>query len=166
MDITRFSERGLGHPFRPRWGYHDMFDDLHNRMDQIMDMMVTQPSGIGELRSRETGTESYPLKVDVRETENEFILKADVPGIPKEDIKIQITDDGTVSISGERRSETTVDQEGYYKVERSYGKFSRTFKLPNLKAEDATAKYENGELLLIMPKKALPEGRVRDVQIA
>eukprot|EP01023_Acetabularia_acetabulum_P062107 TRINITY_DN7592_c0_g1_i1.p2 TRINITY_DN7592_c0_g1~~TRINITY_DN7592_c0_g1_i1.p2 ORF type:complete len:164 (-),score=41.71 TRINITY_DN7592_c0_g1_i1:262-753(-) len=162
MDIT---PNTFGYPFGSRWMLRDI-DELHDRMSQMMDMMVSHPHSISEVPSGAiAAAEKYPLAVDVRETENEYILKADVPGIPKEEIKIQVMEDGTVCLSGERKMEKTEEKEGYYKSERSYGKFSRTFKLPNINTEEVKAKYDNGELMLTAPKKPKPEQAVREVAL-
>eukprot|EP01026_Neomeris_dumetosa_P037527 TRINITY_DN30415_c0_g1_i2.p2 TRINITY_DN30415_c0_g1~~TRINITY_DN30415_c0_g1_i2.p2 ORF type:complete len:169 (-),score=20.57 TRINITY_DN30415_c0_g1_i2:261-767(-) len=168
MDIERF-----GPPYRFRSRNRGMWrdiDDLHNRMEQMMDMIVSTPTGLSEVPPREgsgaIGRYMYPLAVDVQETENEYILKADVPGIPKEDIKIQVTQDGNLTLSGERKQETSEQGEGFFKAERSYGKFSRTFKLPDINPEGVQAKYENGELLLTAPKSIPPPESVRDVSIS
>ncbi|KAG6543889.1 hypothetical protein Mapa_014729 [Marchantia paleacea] len=86
----------------------------------------------------------------------------------KEEIKIQVADDGVLSISGERNNEKVDEKDNYQRTERSFGKFFRQFKLPsNAKAQEISAKVENGVLTVTVPKteesKKKPE--VRNVEI-
>eukprot|EP01026_Neomeris_dumetosa_P053997 TRINITY_DN4833_c0_g1_i14.p4 TRINITY_DN4833_c0_g1~~TRINITY_DN4833_c0_g1_i14.p4 ORF type:complete len:210 (-),score=41.51 TRINITY_DN4833_c0_g1_i14:298-927(-) len=138
---------------RGRGGLWREIDDIHNRMEQMMDVMMGK--GFGE--EGRIVAPGMALAVDVEETDEEFILKADVPGIPKEDIKVQMTDDGIVTIKGERKMERQEEKEGFFRSERSYGAFARKLQFPKpVKSDQASAKYDNGELTLKVPK-ATPE---------
>ncbi|KAG6547304.1 hypothetical protein Mapa_011241 [Marchantia paleacea] len=91
------------------------------------------------------------------------------PGLKKEEIKVQVIDDGILSISGERSKEEINEKDKYRRVERSYGKFSRQFKLPkNAKPHNVSAKVENGVLTVTVPKSEVTEDapRLHDVQIS
>lgn len=95
---------------------------------------------------------SFVPKVDIAETETAFELSIALPGLKKEDIKIDLKD-STLSISGERKLENKKEGKNYKSVETSYGKFSKSFYLPDDIAEDKiTAKHENGVLELTIPK--------------
>ncbi|MBN1783209.1 Hsp20/alpha crystallin family protein [bacterium] len=90
--------------------------------------------------------------VDVVESDKNFELVADVPGLKKEDIHIAI-EDGYLTLSGEKKQEKEEDGKNYHRVERSYGKFERSFRLPKeVDAEAIKANYKNGVLRVEIPK--------------
>jgi len=104
----------------------------------------------------------YP-DIDVIEKEDKVILKADLPGIKKEDVNISI-EGGSLKIRGERKREKEEQKENYYYCERSFGSFSRSITLPaGIKKEDIKARYKNGTLTVEMPKTE--EARKKEVQI-
>ncbi|KAG6546914.1 hypothetical protein Mapa_011530 [Marchantia paleacea] len=107
-------------------------------------------------------------RVDWVETPEAHIFKADLPGMKKEEIKIQVADDGVLSISGERNKEKVDEKDNYRRTERSFGKFFRQFKLPaNAKAQEISAKVENGVLTVTVPKteESKKKSEVRNVEI-
>ncbi len=90
--------------------------------------------------------------VDIGENDHEFVVKAELPEVKKEDIQVSV-DDGTLSISGERKTEK--EQEGlkFHRLERAYGRFERTFTLPvEADAERVTSEFKNGILTIHLPK--------------
>ncbi len=90
--------------------------------------------------------------IDLIERDNEIVVKADLPGVDKNNIKIKV-DPESVSISGEIKKEKKEENETYYREERVYGKFSRVIPLPaEVNPEKAEAKFENGVLEIIVPK--------------
>ena len=98
-------------------------------------------------------------RVDVSETDKEILLDVEVPGINKKDIKIEVKDN-TLYINGERKNERKTDNTDAYRVERHYGKFERSFGLPEtVDANKIAAKYKDGILKLTLPKteKAIPK---------
>ncbi len=103
--------------------------------------------------------------VDVLETENELVLKADLPDVSLKDIDIQI-ERGTLSIKGERKFEKVEGKgTGYHRIERSYGEFQRVFSLPEtVDPEKVKADYRNGVLTITLPKKEI--AKPRTVKIA
>ena len=103
--------------------------------------------------------------VDIFETENELLLKADLPGVEMKDIDIQL-ENGTLSLRGERKFEQEKKEGGYHRVERSYGSFARYFTLPDtLDPEKVKAEYKNGVLTVTLPKKELAKPRQIKVQV-
>jgi len=91
--------------------------------------------------------------VDIYETDQNIVLKAELPGIDPKDVEIRV-EDGTLWLKGERKFESEVKKEGYHRVERAYGAFSRAFPLPTtVNAEKAKAEYSNGVLTLTLPKR-------------
>jgi HSP20 family protein len=90
--------------------------------------------------------------VDLKEEGGQFVLKADMPGMKREDIDIQV-ENNLLTISGERRFEEDERREDYHRIERAYGKFVRTFTLSTrVKADAITASYKDGILTVEIPK--------------
>ena len=92
------------------------------------------------------------IKADVKETDKEYIVEAEIPGAEKEDIKLEL-DDNTLTISVERKQEEREERHNYIRRERRYGSFSRSFYIDNIKHEDVKAEYKNGILKVVLPKK-------------
>jgi HSP20 family protein len=104
-------------------------------------------------------------QVEVFEREGQLVVRADLPGMTKDDINVEINDDALV-IRGERRSEREEDEEGYYRTERSYGSFYRSIPLPEgVDAEDANATFRNGVLEVTMPAPERAEQQRRRLEI-
>jgi len=90
--------------------------------------------------------------VDLSETEDSYEVKAEVPGMNKDEIKISYHDN-VLTLSGERKQEEKTDKKNYHRIERAYGRFERSFRLPEeVKAEEIKAKYKNGVLSIEIPK--------------
>ena len=102
--------------------------------------------------------------VDLVEAEDHFLLKADLPGLSDEDVSIEVQD-GTLTISGERRAEHEAHERGWYRIERSFGSFSRSLTLPDgVDADAISARFENGVLEVSIPKPE--ERKPRRVEIS
>ena len=105
--------------------------------------------------------QSWMLAVDVNETEKEFFLSADMPGLDKNDVSVDIHD-GVITIKGERAIDNEKSTDGYRIRERQLGSFNRSFRLPdNVNEDKVAAKFKNGVLTVTLPKtkEILPEGR-------
>jgi len=107
---------------------------------------------------------SRQMKVDIRETDNEYILEADLPGIKKEQINLEVNDDQLI-ISVAKDEKTETKKEGYICRERRYGTIARSFPLSNIKADAISASLENGILSVTLPKNepGLPRSRKIDI---
>lgn len=107
--------------------------------------------------------ETYP-KIDMKETEKEFIINAEIPGVDKKDIKLEINDN-LLTISFEKKQEKDEKgKEGWRIIERSYGKFSRTIALPQpVKNDGAKATYKDGVLKITLPKQK--ETKINEIKI-
>lgn len=104
--------------------------------------------------------------VDIIETENELVLKADVPQVEQKDIDIQI-ENGTLTLKGERKFEDDQNGKGYHRIERSYGSFVRCFSLPDtVDAEKVRADYKAGVLTVTLPKKELAKPRSVRIEVS
>jgi len=103
--------------------------------------------------------------VDIIETENELVLKADVPGVELKDIDIQL-ENGTLTVKGERKFEKEERNRGFHRMERSYGTFVRYFTVPDtVDAENVKADYQNGVLTITLPKKEIAKPKAIKVQV-
>ena len=107
------------------------------------------------------------FRTDIRDTGDAYLLEADLPGMKKEDIRIDI-DGERLSISAERSAvrEEKDENGGYIRCERSYGSFSRSFDISGIRGEDISAAYEDGVLKLTLPKQTqtVPASRRLEIQ--
>lgn len=103
--------------------------------------------------------------VDIYENANqEIVLKAELPGIAREDIDLRV-ENNTLTLRGERKRDTDVKQEQYHRVERAYGSFSRSFSLPSrIDTEKVRAEFKDGVLSIVLPVKA--EAKPRQIEVA
>jgi HSP20 family protein len=109
------------------------------------------------------GAGQWVPAMDLAETDDHLVLKADLPGLDKDDVEIEVSD-GVLTISGERKTEHTEREDGYHRVERAYGSFSRSLSLPDgIDAEQVKADFDKGVLEVRIPKPA--ERRPHRVQI-
>jgi HSP20 family protein len=102
--------------------------------------------------------------VDIYETENALVVKADLPDIQEKDIDIRV-ENNTLTIRGERKFQKEVNEDNYLRVERAYGTFTRSFSLPNtVNTEGIHAEYRNGVLTVNMPKRE--ESKPKQIKIS
>jgi HSP20 family protein len=136
-------------PFRGLSTLHDQVNRLFNE---------TMFRGQGE----ESALTTWAPAVDIYETPNELVVKADLPDVDEKDIDIRV-ENNLLAIRGERRFEKNVSEDNYLRVERSYGSFSRSFTLSNtVNAEAIQAEYRNGVLTVKLPKRE--EAKPRQVK--
>ncbi len=124
----------------------DPFGEMEN-MQRAFSTLAKRGNGEDESIS------AFIPKVNTREDEQNYYIDLDLPGVKKEDINIDV-DEGTLSIYGERDFKEEVKEEDYYKVETSFGKFQRTFSLPdNVDVDAISAATQDGVLEVTIPKK-------------
>ena len=124
-----------------RW---DPFSDMEEIMKQYNRSLAKHPSHEGMLRA------DWAPAVDITENDKEFLIKAELPEVKKEDINIDVNN-GILTLSGERYSETRDEKK--HRIERSYGSFSRSFSLPdNVNESGISAESKDGMLYLHLPK--------------
>jgi HSP20 family protein len=125
--------------------FHEMLS-LRDAMSSLLQESFVRPSGM----PADAVTAMLPL--DLSEKENEYIVKASLPGIRPEDVQISAHGD-TLTIRGEMKAEQEKQDERYHLRERRYGQFQRTVRLPTpINPDKAQAQFENGVLMLILPK--------------
>ena len=121
---------------------------------------------ISQLLNEPTTARPWTPAVDIRETENALIVKADLPEVDEKDIDIRI-ENGTLALKGERKFEKDeTGKGGYHRIERSYGTFARYFTLPEtVDAEKVSAEFKNGVLTVTLPKKETAKPRTIKVAV-
>ncbi len=103
--------------------------------------------------------------VDIYETENDLVLKADLPDVDLKDIDVRV-ENQTLTIAGERRFEKQEAGKGYHRIERNYGSFVRSFSVPNtFDTENIAAEFKNGVLSVTLPKKEAAKPRQVKVEV-
>jgi len=103
--------------------------------------------------------------VDISEDDNNFYLNVELPGMKREDVKVNY-DDGLLTVSGERKTETENKDKNYLRVERTFGKFERSFRIPTHVIQDKIdAQFENGVLLITLPKAEEAKPKQIEVKI-
>src|SRR5579862_736680 len=131
-----------------RW---DPFRDLgllQNRMNRLFD-----DAGRGWHNDEPAATTTWSPSVDIFETENEIVVKAELPGVDRKDISLHL-ENNVLTLKGERRFEKETKEENYHRIERAYGGFSRSFSIPaTVDEEKIRADYHDGILRIALPKK-------------
>jgi HSP20 family protein len=136
-------------PFRGLSTLQDQFNRLFN--EQLRN------------HSEESALTTWAPAVDIYETTNELVVKADLPDVNEKDIDVRV-ENNLLTIRGERKFEKSVAEENFLRVERTYGSFSRSFSLPNtVNAEKIGAEYKNGVLTVTLPKRE--ESKPRQVKV-
>lgn len=139
-----------------RW---DPFRNLSSLQEQVNRLFETSYRG----RNDNSALTTWAPAVDIYETENELVLKADLPDVNEQDLDIQI-ENNMLTIRGERKFDHEVKEDNYLRIERTYGAFSRSFSLPNtVNPEAIKAEYKNGVLRVELPKRA--ESKPRQVKV-
>jgi HSP20 family protein len=131
-----------------RWEPLREFSTLQNEMNRLFNTVFDAPSpGNGGSAMRR-----WMPAMDLVETADHFVLRADLPGLSEEDVKIEF-EDGTLTVSGERKAEHEAKGEGYYRVERAFGSFARSLTLPQgIDPEAVAASFDRGVLEVRIPK--------------
>ncbi|HEX6531136.1 MAG TPA: Hsp20/alpha crystallin family protein [Nitrospira sp.] len=146
-----------------RWGPLKELEDMEKRLSTIFGRSPIATDG--EKKEAISVTEWSPL-VDISEDDKEYIVKAEIPEMKKEDIKINVHDD-VLTVSGERKYEKEEKGKKYHRVERAYGSFMRSFALPeNSDGSKISAEYKDGVLKVHLPKSEQAKKKAIEVKIA
>lgn len=134
-----------------RWDPARELDALQGDMNRLFDSFFGRREGAA---ANGYGSRRWIPPMDLVETEDNLVLRADLPGVKEEDINIEVKD-GMLTISGERKAQHEEKREGFHRVERSYGRFSRSLELPKgVEPDSVSASFERGVLEVRMPKPA------------
>jgi HSP20 family protein len=133
--------------------YQDPFQSFRSEMDRLFDSFLGGVPSLTSLRQGFSGAQVMTPTLDVKENEKEIVVKADLPGMDEKDINLTIHN-GVLSLRGEKKSEHTDERENYHVMERSYGSFQRSIRLPDTIDEDkAEARFDKGVLTITLPKR-------------
>jgi HSP20 family protein len=132
-----------------RWDPGREIDTLQGDVNRLFDSFFGRREAGGVSQSRR-----WVPAMDLAETEDSLVLRADVPGVDRNDIAVEVKD-GVLTVTGERHAQSEDKREGYHRVERSYGSFARSLELPKgIDPEGVDASYEDGVLEVRIPKPA------------
>jgi HSP20 family protein len=136
------------------------FENLSGRLNRILGMELkplTAPDGMFA---------DWVPAMDLEETGSEYLLKADLPDVKKEDVKVSV-ENGILAVEGERRMEKEEKGRKFHRIERSYGKFVRRMAVPtDVDTQKVTASVKDGVLNVYLPKSAAAKPRTVDIKVA
>jgi len=146
-------------PTLATWPNFGRLSDLRDEIDRLFESPLNELTRTSQLLS------GWTPALDVFEDKDNFIVKAELPGMKKEDIEVSLHD-GSLSLSGERQSETKHEDAEVYRAERFFGRFQRTLTLPTAVAADkANAAYKDGVLTITLPKTEEAKPKHIDVSV-
>lgn len=142
-----------------KWEPFRDVDDVFGRF------MAESMRGWPRRMAADASVKEWTPAVDVSETDKEYLIKAELPEVSKEDVSITVQD-GTLTISGERKLEKKADDEKVHRTERFYGSFSRQFGLPeNVNEEAIAAESKDGVIVIHIPKQPVEQPQPRQIQV-
>jgi HSP20 family protein len=141
-----------------RWEPVRELNSLQNEMNRLFSAFFDTP-GVGAGNSSPGQMTRWLPATDLIETDDQFVLRADLPGLSEEDVKVEL-EDNVLTISGERKAEHEASNEGFYRLERAYGAFQRSLTLPEgVDGDKVTANFDRGVLEVRIPKPAQRQPR-------
>lgn len=143
-----------------RWEPFAGFDEMFNRMLPAAFgrwPRISLPSNGGKYE--------WSPSVDISETEKEYLIRAELPAVKKEDVKVTV-DQGMITIEGERKQEKEDKTEKYHRIESFHGTFSRSFSLPeNVSADDIRCESKDGVLVVHVPKTKTEATKAKQIKV-
>ncbi len=146
--LTPYNRRNKGVQCRPA----NIFDEMDAMFENFF----------GKAMSPIFANKFHQMQVDIKENEHEYILEAELPGVNKDEINIELNNT-TLTVSVERNEEVKEERENYIRQERRYGSMARSFYVENVKEDDIKADYNNGILSIKLPKD--PQGKPKGKRI-
>jgi HSP20 family protein len=145
-----------------RWEPVAELNTIQNEMNRLFNTFFDQPGG-GSGTQQQGGARRWMPAMDLVETPDQYVVRADLPGVPEEDVTVQMQDN-VLTIAGQRAIEHE-PKEGYFRLERAFGSFSRSLTLPDgVDPDKVTARFERGVLQIAIPKPE--QKKPRQVQIS
>jgi HSP20 family protein len=144
-----------------RWNPFRELEDMQSRLNRLFgETPFPRPEGEGISLS------GWSPAVDVQESDTEYLIKADLPDVKKEDVKVELLE-GTLTIEGERHQEKEEKGKKFHKIEREYGKFLRRFGVPSeVDASKVEAEFKNGVLNVHLPKSTTAKPKAIAVTVS
>src|SRR5437667_10178269 len=144
------------------WNQIREMEEAQNRVTRFVGGFQTR-MGTGETHS--LAVADWSPEIDISQDEHEYLLKADLPEIKKDDLRITV-EDGILCVSGERKSEKEDQRRKFHRVERSYGSFQRSFTLPeDTDSKKVTAEFRDGVLKVHLPTTAIAKTKALQVKV-
>ena len=144
-----------------RWDAFRDLNILQDRMNRLFDN-----AGRGWKSDEPSATTTWSPSVDIFETEGEIVVKAELPGMERKDITLNL-ENNVLTLKGERRFEKETKEENYHRIERSYGSFLRSFTLPDAAdGSKVSADFKDGVLTVHLPKGEKARPKAVEVKVA
>ena len=145
-----------------RWDPFKEMDELHRRLSSLF---ALAPRRQGDEKETMTVAEWSP-RVDITEDEKEYLIKAELPEVRKDDVKVTV-ENGVLTITGERKFEKEESGKRYHRIERSYGAFARSFTVPDdADATKVSAEFKDGLLAVHLAKNEKARPRSIEVKVS
>ncbi len=145
-----------------RWNPYRNMWHINHELENILEDFAW-PFSLRRHGEEEGGDSPWLPAVDLSETKEGYVIKAELPGVSKEDVKVTVAED-VLTIAGEKKTEQETKNENLHRSERTYGSFSRSFRLPGpVNSDKIHAEYRNGVLTLNVPKAE--SAKPREIQI-
>jgi HSP20 family protein len=142
----------------------EMEESSQNRFNRFLGGFSSNRMGNGEPHSLTVA--DWSPEVDISQDDHEYLLKADLPEMKKDDVRITV-EDGILCVFGERKSEKEDQKRKFHRIERSFGNFRRSFTLPeNADSTKVTADFRDGVLKVHLPTTARPKSKAMEVKVA
>ena len=145
-----------------KWDPFKELEDVSNRLNRLFSRSPARTESNQEMLAMADWTPS----VDISETDTAYLIKGEIPGVKKEDVKITI-EDGMVTMRGERKQEKEEKNKKFHRIERSYGSFIRSFRMPDDVDESAIkAEFKDGMISVTLPKSAKAKAKAIEVSVS
>lgn len=144
-----------------KWNPFRELEDVSNRLNTLFGRL---PASTGAGQEMLAVTDWTPI-VDISETDKAYLIKGEIPGVKKEDVKVTI-EDGMLTVRGERHQEKEDKGEKFHRVERCYGSFMRSFRLPD-DADESTVKaeFKDGIISVTLPKSEQAKNKPKEIEV-
>src|SRR6202163_1575229 len=144
-----------------RWDPSREMEEMHNRLSNLFGRT---PARLGEGKEESITVAEWAPLVDITEDDKEYIIKTELPGVKKEEVKVSV-ENGLLTVVGERKFEKEENKK-YHRVERAYGRFVRSFVLPDgADAEKVNAEFKDGVLKVHLPKSEKKKPKQIEVKV-
>ncbi|MGA7594271.1 MAG: Hsp20/alpha crystallin family protein [Gallionella sp.] len=145
-----------------KWDPFVELEDVSKQLNRIFGRFPARTEPVRELLA----TADWAPSVDITETDAAYLIQGEIPGVNKEDVRINI-EDGLLTISGERKQEKEEKNRKFHRIERAYGSFMRSFRLPdNIDEEAVKAEFKDGMLNVSLPKTTQPRNKTIKVSVS
>jgi HSP20 family protein len=147
------------------WNPFRELDEMQNRLGLLFGGFPTFPNRIGNGSGKSLVLPEWSPLVDITEDDHEYLFKADLPEMKKEDVKVTV-ENGVLSIAGERKTEKEEKKKKFHRLERAFGFFERTFTVPeDADAAKIVADFKDGVLKIHLPKLAMAKAKPIEVKV-